>query len=102
MTRRLLALIVCALLASCATQLPADNRSPEQIAAAAKDKSATVECYVITSIYGVVRTVRVGVDKSSLGSNGALVTTDPETCKATIQILPRPIAPNFPATERVQ
>lgn len=91
-------LIVCASIAlsACTTQLPTDNRSPEQITAAAKDKSATVECYVITSIYGVVRTVRVGVDKSSLGNSGATVSTDPESCRATISILPpapRPVAP---------
>lgn len=91
-----LVILLVGFLAGCAAQLPADNRSPEQIAASAKDKSATVECYYITSVYGVVRTVRVSVDKSSLGSGGASVTTDPETCKATITMTPR--APSAPAT----
>jgi len=92
---KLLTLFMIPVIAACSTQLPADNRSPEQIAASAKDKSATVECYYITSVYGVVRTVRVGVDKSSLGNSGATISTDPEGCRATISILPplpRPVA----------
>lgn len=73
----------------CAASLPVDNRTPEQIAASAKDKSAVGECVVLTSIYGVVRSVRVSVDKSSLGTNGAVVSIDPDTCRTSIQILPK-------------
>jgi hypothetical protein len=76
-----------------ATTLPADPRSPEQIEASAKDKSATIECTVVHSVWVSMRTARGSVDKGSLGSGGATVSADPETCKMNISITPKDASP---------
>lgn len=78
-----------ALLTGCATQFPADTRTPEQIAASAKDKGAEIECFFITSVYGTARRAKGSVDKSALGTGGGVVSADPETCKLMIQITPK-------------
>lgn len=79
-------LITLVLLAGCAG-LGAPNLTAEQLAAAAKDKNASVACGTGTGPWGKVNTVYVNVDKASV-ANGQ-VAVDAE-CKVTITTQVKP------------
>lgn len=69
------------------------NLTPEQLKAAATDKSASVGCGTGTGPWGKVNTVYVNVDKASV-KNG-VVTVDAE-CKVSISTSdpqPKPVTP---------
>jgi cytochrome c biogenesis factor len=74
-------------LTACAGITPNGNMSPEQLAAAAKDKSASVACGTGTGPWGKVNTVYVNVDKASV-TNG-IVTVDAE-CKVSVSTAQKP------------
>lgn len=86
----LFAAALIALLAGCAGITPNGNMSPEQLAAAAKDKSASVACGTGTGPWGKVNTVYVNVDKASV-TNG-IVTVDAE-CKVSVSTAQKPATP---------
>lgn len=69
------------LLAGCSMFQPKPTMDAEQLAAAAKDKNASVACGTGTGPWGKVGTVFVNVDKASINSGS--VTVDSE-CKITI------------------
>jgi carbohydrate-binding DOMON domain-containing protein len=64
-------------MAAC-TSLPTDNRSPEQIAAAAKDKSVTVTCAKTSTLTVSATVVNLTVDSTVLRHGG--VEIDAKTC----------------------
>ena len=87
-------LILSAALAGCATS-PAgydpSKLSPEQIRATVADKSTTVSCGLLTSVYGRGVTVYVNLDAERQPVAGS-VTVDGE-CKTTVTVTPAASAP---------
>lgn len=75
------AILLPFLLAGCAGLNGAPTMSAEQLAAAAKDKNASVACATGSGPWGKVNTVFLNVDKSSL--NAGNVSVDSE-CKITL------------------
>lgn len=73
----------------CATSLPVDNRSAEQIAASAKDKSMTGTCTRVNSPWGVGVVVQFQVD-ATVVKNGAVTLT--ENCGMAFSNAPNPQA----------
>lgn len=78
-----LLILLIALLAGCAGTMPADptHMSPEQLAAMAKDRSASAACTVVNSPWGVGRTIYVQLDKATIPSGNVTVGPD---CTVTI------------------
>ena len=85
MPRTHLALLATvASLAGCAGTLPADpsKMSPDQLKAAAVDRSAVASCTVVNSPWGVGRTIYVQLDKGTIPAGAVTVGAD---CAVTVQ-----------------
>lgn len=88
------ALLPLALLAGCATApsgYDPSKLSAEQIRATVADKSTTVSCGLLTSVYGRGVTVYVNLDAERQPVAGT-VTVDGE-CKTTVTVAPAASAP---------
>lgn len=78
---------ITAALAGC-TSLPADptKMTPEQLTAAAKDRSISAICVLASTPWGPQRSVNVTLDKASIASGTVTMTPD---CQVTIQADPK-------------
>lgn len=76
--------LLCAALAGCAGTIPADpsKMTPEQLKAAAADRSAVATCTLMNSPWGAGRTIYVQLDKATIPSGSVTVGTD---CTVTVQ-----------------
>ncbi len=94
--KTLMMLVAALALSACATMFqPSTDMSAAQITAAVKDKSATVICSTITSIYGTARLVTINLDQNSIKDGG--ITVDGEKgCAASITSVAPPKLPPAP------
>jgi len=87
MKHSLLAICILAAISGCATKLPVDDRSPEQISASVKDKGMTGICTRVNSPWGVGVVVQFSID-TKVVNNGAVSVTD--QCSMTFSNSPTP------------
>lgn len=81
---RTLILAAALAMAGCAGTLPADpsKMTPEQLKAAAADRSASASCTVVNSPWGVGRTIFVQLDRGTIPAGAVTVGAD---CAVTVQ-----------------
>ncbi len=84
---KIVSFLLALLLVGCATNLPVDNRTADQIAASAKDKSMTGICSRVNSPWGVGVVVQFSVD-AKVVNNGAVTVT--EQCSMTFSNAAKP------------
>lgn len=83
-------LILVVLLSGCASMMqPSSSMSAEQIAAATKDKSATVVCSTVIGAWGTVKLVTISLDQNAIKDGGVAVDGE-KGCTANITSMAPP------------